>query len=95
MAIFYFINWIVATETIEGGKLFKGGNYLRKYGTYNLIDCGHKKELLFVLEKGSWFNRSSHCAAGKVYWIDKNISDVPKSENFVYLTKKPASAGTV
>ena len=34
MAIFYFINWIVAAETIEGGKLFKGGNYSRKYGTY-------------------------------------------------------------
>ena len=31
MAIFYFINWIVDAETIEGGKLFKGGNYLRKY----------------------------------------------------------------
>ena len=34
MAIFYFINWIVAEETIEGGKLFKGGNYSRKYGMY-------------------------------------------------------------
>ena len=32
IAIFYFINWIVAAETIEGGKLFKGQNYLRKYG---------------------------------------------------------------
>jgi hypothetical protein len=31
MAIFYFINWIVAAETIQGGKLFKGGNYSRKY----------------------------------------------------------------
>ena len=31
MAMFYFINWIVAAETIEGGKLFKGGNYSRKY----------------------------------------------------------------
>ena len=30
MAIFYFINWIDATETIEGGKVFKGGNYLRE-----------------------------------------------------------------
>jgi hypothetical protein len=29
MVIFYFINWIVATETTEGGKLFKGGNYSR------------------------------------------------------------------
>ena len=25
--------WIVAAETIEGGKLFNGGNYLRKYGS--------------------------------------------------------------
>ena len=23
---------VVATETIKGGKLFKGGNYMRKYG---------------------------------------------------------------
>ena len=30
------INCIVAVKTIKGGKLFKGGNYLRKYGTYNL-----------------------------------------------------------
>ena len=34
MAIFFFINWIVATETIQGGKLFKGGNYSRIYGMY-------------------------------------------------------------
>ena len=26
------INCIVAVKTIKGGKLFKGGNYLRKYG---------------------------------------------------------------
>ena len=32
MAIFYFINWILVAETIEGGKPFKGGNYSRKYG---------------------------------------------------------------
>ena len=34
MAIFYFINWIVAMETVEGGKQFKGGNYSRKYGKF-------------------------------------------------------------
>ena len=34
MVIFYFINWIVAAETIKGGKLFKGGNYSRKYGMW-------------------------------------------------------------
>ena len=32
MTTFYFINWVVAAEYIEGGKIFKGGNYLRKYG---------------------------------------------------------------
>ena len=32
MAIVYFINLIVAGETIKGGKLFKGGKYSRKYG---------------------------------------------------------------
>ena len=32
MAIFYFINWIVAAKTIQWGKLFKGGNYSWKYG---------------------------------------------------------------
>jgi hypothetical protein len=32
MTIFYFINLIVAVETIEGGKLFKGGNFSQKYG---------------------------------------------------------------
>ena len=26
--------WIVAAETIQGRKLFKGGNYSRKYGTW-------------------------------------------------------------
>ena len=33
MAIFYFINWVVAAENIEGGKPLKGGNYSWKYST--------------------------------------------------------------
>ena len=33
---FYLINWIVAAETIEGGKLFKGGKYSWKYDIWNL-----------------------------------------------------------
>ena len=39
MAFFYFINWIVAVENIEGGKLFQGGNYLRKYGIQKFCSC--------------------------------------------------------
>ena len=31
ISLFYLINWIFAAETIQGRKLFKGGNYLRKY----------------------------------------------------------------
>ena len=36
--------WQFFTSTIEGGKLFKGGNYSRKYGTW--INCArlHKKK---------------------------------------------------
>ena len=37
--IFYFINQIVAMETIEGGKLFKGGNYSRKYSIISWDEC--------------------------------------------------------
>ena len=32
ISIFYFINLNFAGETIQGRKLFKGGNYMRKYG---------------------------------------------------------------
>ena len=31
----YLMNWIFAAETIQGRKLFKSGNYLRKNGTWN------------------------------------------------------------
>ena len=56
MAIFYFINWIVAAETIEGGKLFKGGNYLRKYGTSTKISftCCRTRSWVTFLKK-SWY----------------------------------------
>ena len=48
MAISYFINWIVAAETNEGGKLFKGGNYLRKYGKYETSQYLIKSQYYFV-----------------------------------------------
>ena len=35
ISIFYLINWIFAGEAIQGRKLFKGGNYSRKYGILN------------------------------------------------------------
>ena len=33
MAIFYFINWIVAAETIEGGKLFAEIRYVNNFSS--------------------------------------------------------------
>ena len=47
MAFYYFINGIVAAKTIKGGKIFKGGKYLRKYGMgiyryHEYIDCCSK-----------------------------------------------------
>ena len=44
MAIFYFLN-LVAAKTIEGGKLFKGGTYLRKYGNPIAIRGGYGQDL--------------------------------------------------
>ena len=32
ISIFYLINWFFAAETIQGRKLIKDGNYMRKYG---------------------------------------------------------------
>ena len=42
MAIFYLINWIGAAETIEGGKLFKEGNYSRKYSIKGCNNLDYK-----------------------------------------------------
>ena len=56
MAILYFINWIDAAETIEGGKLYKGGKYLRKYGNVNFpseiisTQCASLRPLVQVKE---------------------------------------------
>ena len=33
---FYVLNFLKKGDTIQGGTLFKGGHYLRKYGVYNL-----------------------------------------------------------
>ena len=34
---FYLINWIFDAETIQVRKLFKGGNYSRKYGNLKIL----------------------------------------------------------
>ena len=33
-------------ETIEGGKLFKGGNYMRKYGIWNFQAFMNSKRIV-------------------------------------------------
>ena len=39
MAIVYFINWIVAAETIQRRKVFKKGNYSRKCSMFDEKYC--------------------------------------------------------
>ena len=34
MFLFYVLSFLKKGDTIQGGTLFKGGHYLRKYGTY-------------------------------------------------------------
>ena len=45
MAFFYFMNQIVAAETIKGGILFKGGNYSQKYGMQYFLLINHALSL--------------------------------------------------
>ena len=47
MAIFHFINWTVTAEAIKGGKLFKGGNYLRKHGSFQ-AGCGAGRQTCYL-----------------------------------------------
>ena len=42
ISIFYLINWIFAARTIQRRKLFKGRNYMRKYGMYSYT-CALRK----------------------------------------------------
>ena len=49
---FYFTNWIVAAENIEERKVFKGGNYLRKYGNrFCTKELRHFLKCNFLLNK--------------------------------------------
>ena len=46
MFIFYVLYFFNKGDTIQGGKLFKGGYYLRKYGMYHEKKGFTKMELL-------------------------------------------------
>ena len=35
MFLFYVLSYLKKGDTIQGGTLFKGGHYLRKYGNYS------------------------------------------------------------
>ena len=37
MFLFYVLSFSKKGDTIQGGKLFKGGHYLRKYGNFSII----------------------------------------------------------
>ena len=38
MFLFYVLSFFKKGDTIQGGTLFKGGHYLRKYGKHFLTD---------------------------------------------------------
>ena len=41
MFLFYVLSFFKKRDTIEGGTLFKGGNYFRKFGSYTCFYCHH------------------------------------------------------
>ena len=86
VAIFYFIDWIVATETINGGKLFKWGNYSRKYGM--LLNCTKCKFYSWITT-GHNLSRTNLCAVwsnkknGQAGWhISRRISKASCSTGY-------------
>ena len=46
MFLFYVLSFFKKGETIQGGTLFKGGQYLKKYGICTLIFISFKHELI-------------------------------------------------
>ena len=48
ISIFYSMDWTFAVETISWRKLFKGGNYMRKYG------ISSTDKILFSFQKWHW-----------------------------------------
>ena len=52
MFLFYVLSFFKKGDTIQGGTLFKGGHYLRKYGMWNLLDRNFQDYLAksFIVE---------------------------------------------
>ena len=80
MAIFYFVNWIVATETIKGGKLFKGGNYSRIYGMY-----------IYIFIPNIFLTNLKMNKRQRVYTIKKTKRKLKFCNCFVKLLMKPTT----
>ena len=45
ISIFDLVNQIFAAETIQGRKLFKGGNYMRKYSSHRKVKNPSTQEI--------------------------------------------------
>ena len=61
MFLFYVLSFFKKGDTIEGGTLFKGGYYLRKYGKYLLTKCDRIQEIITYITFRYLSNRASSC----------------------------------
>ena len=45
MFLFYVLSFFKSGDTIQGGTLYKGGHYLRKYGMYLILIFQDEEDL--------------------------------------------------
>ena len=53
MFLFHVLSFFKKGDTIQGGTLFKGGHYLRKYGMYKEIMLMRRLDTFLCI---TWFN---------------------------------------
>ena len=51
---FYVLSFFKKEDTIQGGTLFKGGHYLRKYGIHGFLNKNEEIRELFKGQNYFW-----------------------------------------
>ena len=82
--IFYLINWIFAAGTIERRKLFKGGNYMRKYGMQGLVLVSTFKVGMYV---GYFFALDLYSFLVEIYCKDLDNQVLQKTKSKIIMAR--------
>ena len=81
MFLFYVLSFFKNGDTIQGGTLFKGGHYLRKYGICNKIFLPYQ----CLIDKSLFFHYKVFTNENSLFCI----IDTNSKEAFTYLDREP------